>query len=311
MVQQLSLVSTIGKPEFSLVVNTLIALTGQKPKILANENILFKPIINLKYVQNQQQINNSIHLNLVEQSLIRVRTKWHITGANHKGDSTEPQQRKQKIKQKKEKNQNLVVNDILANDNAAFMKQIESLQINLPAASSTILNNNNSNAPEVPQTEEFSFQISDIPAAGKRKVSSQTIYEVNICQSRSQLYGYLKELGYIEHQRYAVKGLSFIYNGTINIEIFQIFAIQEEKSASNDGDGKNREETNTNVKLRIVDELENWFLKIYSNVAKITDIGLINKATADLVAVQKELSDLIMLKIPERNCMDSRIDDNI
>ncbi|GMM35527.1 Srb5 protein [Saccharomycopsis crataegensis] len=266
MVQELSLVSTINKKEFNFVINSLIALTGQKPRSLTNENIIYSPIINLKYLQSKQAINNSVNLNQIEQHLVKIRRSWQMYSPG-------------------KKNPNVVVNEILSNDNQLFMKKVGAGDVKLGERDTT---NDGEN--------QYSFQISDIPAAGKRKVSSQTIYEVNIKQSATALRSYMMNLGYVEKQRFLIKGLKFLYNGVVNIEIFQVFAIDAT-------DGK--------TVVQIIDGSENWFLKAYVNVAKITDISLINKASSDLALLQKNVGNLIKLKIPDRGLMDSRINDNL
>lgn len=256
MVQQLSLVATVHKPEFNLVVNGLTALTGQKPRALLNENVVYRALVNLKYFQAQQAIHTSVNLSQIEQHLLKIRRTWQMYH---------------------DKNPNVIVNEILANDNEGFMKKLEAGEILLGELLEKGL------API-----DYSLQISDIPAAGKRPVSSQTMYEINLRHTPDQLKSYLENLGYTEKLRFLVKGLRFLFNSTINIELFQVFRLEQGK-------------------LHILDPTENWFLKAYINVGKITDVTAISKASNDLVVFQKNLENLIKLKIPERNCMDSRI----
>ncbi|GMF38941.1 unnamed protein product [[Candida] boidinii] len=67
----------------------------------------------------------------------------------------------------------------------------------------------------------WTIQLSDIPAAGKRIVSTQAIYETTIFET-DDIIGYIDELGFIPELEFWNKGVRFYYNDLI-IEIFRLY----------------------------------------------------------------------------------------
>lgn len=59
--------------------------------------------------------------------------------------------------------------------------------------------------------------------------------------------------------------------------------------------------------LKLLDETGRWTVTAFINVDAITDIDAINVATADLDRFKMEVSGLLDLEIPDRNCFDSRM----
>ncbi|ODV58895.1 Srb5p ASCRUDRAFT_38726 [Ascoidea rubescens DSM 1968] len=161
--------------------------------------------------------------------------------------------------------------------------------------SSTIKQNDLNNQSTLLYKNNWNLQITDIPIASSKDVISQTFFETFVNQlstdylTNCNLINFFYEFGYMPKNEYWLKGL----NSNIIIDIFQIYIYDFETK-----------------KLKLLDEnnVENsWFMKSFININQISDIDLINSGNKDLLFLQKQLSDLIHLKVIERNLMDSRV----
>lgn len=151
----------------------------------------------------------------------------------------------------------------------------------------------------------WTLQISDIPIAGKNQLcSAQTIYESTLVHTHtvSALDGakdsflqFLEDLGYDLVNQYWIKGVRF-FHGDVVIEIFKVF-VRDDVIPSK----------NNKINLKLLDELNTFQVKMYSNVAKATEVEVITQAQKELLRLQDGLKNLFALEIPDRMMMDSRL----
>ncbi|CDK25478.1 unnamed protein product [Kuraishia capsulata CBS 1993] len=155
----------------------------------------------------------------------------------------------------------------------------------------------------------WTLQVSEIPLAGKRTTSSQTIYEITVCDT-DDILGYLDELGYMPETEFWTKGSRFFYNDVI-IEVFKIFQGKPKSpQAENDEFAMETDETGE-TELEELDSAKKFFVKACINVAKITDVDNLTKASKQLETLKTELSGLFELEMPNRVAMDSRLNSRI
>lgn len=148
----------------------------------------------------------------------------------------------------------------------------------------------------------WTLQISDIPIAGKNQVCcAQNLFESTLVHSQTNdeqdsFVQFLQDLGYSFISQYWIKGVRF-FHGDIVIEIFKIFV----------RDDHNKDHPENQIPLKLLDESNSFQVKAFINIAKSTDIELINQGQKDLVKLQDYLKNLIKLEIPDRIYMDSRV----
>lgn len=152
----------------------------------------------------------------------------------------------------------------------------------------------------------WTLQVSDIPIAGKNQVSSaQTIYESTLVHThtifkegedtKDSFLQFLEDLGYDLVNQYWVKGIRF-FHGDVVIEILKVF-VRDDSSTS----------IENKITLKLLDELNTFQIKMYTNVAKATDVDVINQGNRELLKLQEVLKNLFTLEIPDRMFMDSRL----
>ncbi|KAG7735131.1 hypothetical protein KL948_000697 [Ogataea haglerorum] len=132
----------------------------------------------------------------------------------------------------------------------------------------------------------WTLQIADIPAAGKRPVLVQNLYETTIVQA-DDILGYMDELGYMPETEYWVRGVRFFYNDVI-IEVFRVYHWKEQQ-----------ELLDPKYQVRCV-----------VNVARLNDLDSVARGTKQLEALKTELSGLIELDLYERTSLDGRVNWN-
>lgn len=144
--------------------------------------------------------------------------------------------------------------------------------------------NNNSN--------HWAFQISDIPAAGNnRKLSNQTIHESVIQSSSGSVSSFIDELGYVDDYNYIIVGVKFQFVTGIIVEVYKVWqVVQTDNAPATKLIAKN-----------------GFMIKAMYNVNKSTDIESINKGSRYLLKLKSDLRDYIDLDIPDRKCMDTRL----
>ncbi|ABN66182.2 predicted protein [Scheffersomyces stipitis CBS 6054] len=108
---------------------------------------------------------------------------------------------------------------------------------------------------------------------------------------------FLEDLGYETISQYWIKGIRF-FHGDIVIEIFKVLVRDDEVTEPKE-EGK--------IALKLLDESNTFQIRTYINIAKSTDIDLINQGTKELLRLQEFLKNLFKLEIPDRMFMDSRV----
>lgn len=144
----------------------------------------------------------------------------------------------------------------------------------------------------------WTLQIADIPIAGKNQVvSARTIYESTLVHHHTSVDGkdsmlqFLDDLGYDVINQYWINGVQFFY-GDVVIEIFKLFIRDDEKEG---------------IKLKPLDSSNSFQIRCYRNIPKSTDIEMISQGTKELLKLQEHLKNLFQLEVPDRMCMDSRV----
>ncbi|OWB81582.1 hypothetical protein B5S33_g201 [[Candida] boidinii] len=181
MVQQLSLVSSIPENQFNSVNLTLSTLTGMSPKPLTVHTVILKP----KFPYTPQYKTNN-KPNQIEQYRLRMSRVWHTPITTLDNTTTTP----------------ATTTSATNTDQAKIL--------------------GDSIFDEATRNDSiWTIQLSDIPAAGKRIVSTQAIYETTIFET-DDIIGYVDELGFIPELEFWNKGVRFYYNDLI-IEIFRLY----------------------------------------------------------------------------------------
>ncbi|CAI5759025.1 unnamed protein product [Candida verbasci] len=142
----------------------------------------------------------------------------------------------------------------------------------------------------------WTLNISDIPIAGKnQQVCQQQIYESTLIHTSDSFLTFLLDLGYEVKNQYWLKGIRFFY-GDIIIEIYKVFIRDDQDGEGIDG-----------IKLKLLDESNQFQIKCYINIKNSTEIESINSGIKELVKLQEYLKNLFILEIPDRMYMDSRL----
>ncbi|CAH00835.1 Srb5p [Kluyveromyces lactis] len=138
----------------------------------------------------------------------------------------------------------------------------------------------------------WAFQISDIPAAGNnRKLSSQTIHESVIQSSSGSVSSFIDELGYVNDFQYINVGVKFQFLSGVVMEIYKVWQVVQ----------KDQE-----VSMKLITK-DGFMIKAMYNVNKSTDIESLNNGSQLLLKLKTDLRDYIELDIPDRKCMDTRL----
>lgn len=292
MVHQLLLVSKIPHKNYIQTVSTLQALTGiTTPQAISTYTLVTKPHNEFRPKAEAGKVNQ------IEQYYMKCITTWSDE-ASEKLDISQPIL--------KEDNDSILVDRLFMGDD---------------------------------NDRHWTLQISDIPVAGKNQTcSAQTIYEstlvhhhtkvkdqeknadkkdttkvegaedvmevddngfaeekVSSNKKKDSFLQFLEDLGYDVINQYWLSGIRFFHNDII-IEIFKILIRDDETSVSND-----------KIKLKLLDDSNEFQVRAYINVPKSTDVELISQGAKDLARFQDFLKNLIQLEIPDRMYMDSRV----
>lgn len=148
--------------------------------------------------------------------------------------------------------------------------------------------------PEILRKREWTLQINEIPEAGKRKVTSQSILTSKIAEGDP--FEFMKQLGYTYSHEYWIRGYMFILGDAI-LTLFRI-CIQD-TSAEPDEHGFKP--------LKLLDPSGRWTMKAAINVKQLVDLEGINTASSQLEKLQGDLTGVVDLTMPDRNCLNTRI----
>ncbi|CAR27269.1 hypothetical protein ZYGR_0I05430 [Zygosaccharomyces rouxii] len=253
MVQQLSLFDCIDDNSYDLLISTITTLSGNAPVLFARISTVWKP--NDSFEIDRVNSKNQ----LVEPTRIKLTKSIPLSllGGHHSLSYTLPK--------------------ILAQDK-------------LPVDSNFVNSLLHESNDQSDNSNSWALNVSDIPAAGSRKVSLQSISESVILSTGGKdcsITTFMNELGYISEYQYATIGVKFYLRHELTIELQKIWDLTR---------GANEQMTNGG-----------FLTKAYVNVDKATDIERISQAETALLALQRELQGYVDLTMPDRKAMDSRM----
>lgn len=157
----------------------------------------------------------------------------------------------------------------------------------------------------------WTIQLRDIPAGGKHTTSIQNIYEATIYKT-DDICGYLDELGYMPETQLWASGVRFYYNQTVVVEIFRFYTIDESRKVVIDVKEQGKDvDSNGLVNLKLLDPSGRYVVKCFVNITKVNDLDNVARGVKQLEILQKELSGLVDLHVPDRTAMDSRLNSRI
>jgi mediator of RNA polymerase II transcription subunit 18 len=215
---------------------------------------------------------------------------------------------------------------------AGQVNQIEQYRISAQC-DLTLLPNENSHGSaigydensEVLAKRNWNMIISEVPEAGKMKVTSQSLLTTKVIEGNP--LNFLNSLGYIYNYEYWLKGYRFVMNDVV-IELFRVciktndtkidpeVKIQNEE-IEHDVEMKESEkikkEDNEDSLGRLYRDLKllepsgRWTIKAYIDVKRLVDLEAIKSATNKLERLRNDLAGLFDLKMPDRNCFDTRV----
>lgn len=172
------------------------------------------------------------------------------------------------------------------------------------------------------EVKHWTFQISDLPNAGKNTVLVHNYHESTLVHHHTKgedtaaeeknegaelmeidapkthkdsFLQFLEALGYDVVNQYWIKGIRFFY-GDIVIEIFKVFIRDDDEPA-----------VNLRLKLKLLDSSNTFQIKTYLNFPKGASVDLLTQGTKDLAKLKESLANLFELEVPDRMFMDTRV----
>lgn len=134
--------------------------------------------------------------------------------------------------------------------------------------------------------EKWELSVHEVPEAGQAlKLISQSVLTTPIHEGDP--FEFLTTLGYTYKQEYWVKGYEFVIKNVV-LRIFQILTCS---------DGQ----------LDLVDPSKQFIVKAHISCKSVTDLPAMETATAELLALQKDVKGLVSLDLPERQAFDTRV----
>lgn len=257
MVQQLALFDSIDDESYELFIATITTLSGNPPVLFARISTAWKPndAFDIDRVNSKNQ--------LVEPTRIKLNKAIPLSLLHHQTP----------------------LSYTLPKDLARDHLPIDTSFV------TSLLHGYSSNDSELQQNDtSWSLNISDIPAAGSRKVSMQSISESVILATGGKdcsISTFMNELGYVSEYQYSTIGVKFHLKHELIVELQKIWDVTSGSSEQITKGG--------------------FLIKAYINVNKATDIERISQAETTLLALQKELQGYIDLIMPDRKAMDSRL----
>lgn len=257
MVQQLSLFDSIDDYSYDLFIATITTLSGNPPVLFARISTVWKPndTFDIDRVNSKNQ--------LVEPTRIKLTKPIPLSLLRAQGSLSYG----------------------LPRDLAKDKLPIDASYLH------SLLHGNFSDDNEPNQSNKaWALNISDIPAAGSRKVSMQSISESVILATGGKdcsITTFMNELGYVSEYQYTTIGVKFHLKHELVVELQKIWNVTN---------GSNDQITQGG-----------FLIKAYVNVNRATDIERISQAETTLLALQRELQGYIDLAMPDRKAMDSRM----
>lgn len=253
MVQQLSLFDCIDDNSYDLFIATITTLSGNAPVLFARISTVWKP-------------NDAFEIDRV----------------NSKNQLVEPN----RIKLTK----NIPLSLLSGQQPLSYTLPRDLSQEKLPLDSNFVNSLLHESNDQSENSKSWTLNASDIPAAGARKVSLQSISESVILSTGGKdcsITTFMNELGYISEYQYATIGVKFYLRHELIIELQKIWDLTHDADEQMTKGG--------------------FLIKAYVNVGKATDIERISQAETALLALQREIQSYVDLTMPDRKAMDSRV----
>ncbi|GMG28182.1 unnamed protein product [Ambrosiozyma monospora] len=301
MVQQLSLVSSIPKSQYKVLMLCLESYTGMNPHPLRQHTVILKP----KYPFTPEMAAGKV--NQIESYRIRMTRVWD----NPNGFSSN-------LKSSSEQQQNQVKTEPSSDSTSTSATTSGDTDNSKPSPSSKqglkgepILDTFPPGTESTRNSSIWTLQLSDIPAGGKRTVSIQNIYETTIYET-DDIMGYVDELGYTPDIEFWNNGVRFYYNDIV-IEVFRLYVHSRGGHGQQAGGGVGNGNVNGvhQVSLRLLDGSENYQVKCFVNVSKLNDLENVARGAKQLENLKNDLSGLLNLDVPDRISLDSRVNSRI
>lgn len=155
---------------------------------------------------------------------------------------------------------------------------------------------------------EWSFNISEVPEAGKRKVVSQTVLNANVIEGDA--FDLISDLGYQFEYEYWTRSYEYVF-GDVVLKLYRLSIKDDGNHVSSadqamEIDGTEDLLANSYKPLKLLDKSGRWAVKAYVDVRQLTDPEMIS-ATTQLEKFQADISTLFELTTPDRNSFDTRI----
>lgn len=286
MVQQLLLTASVSKAQFVPFKIALQTLTGMNPEPLARHTVILRP--RFPYLPEK----TTTKADPVETYRIRMTRVWDVADSGSMETNNTADENSEEVGKAAEKV-----------ENTESMKQNTTDGTSTEAGQSTHTLVADSVFDQSPETSKnnsiWTIQLSDIPAAGKRPVSIQNIYEATIYKTDDVL-GYVDELGYMPETEFWTRGLRFYYNDVVVIEVVRFYISTRSTGAQNGP-----------VPLRPVDKSASYHIRCFVDVANLNDLDNVARGVKQLEHLRTQLAGLIDLHVPDRRNMDSRLNSHI
>lgn len=104
----------------------------------------------------------------------------------------------------------------------------------------------------------------------------------------------MRKLGYEFDYEYWLSGYSYVL-GEVVVKLFRIAVLDQVADPA------------ATANLKLLDSSAKWTVKAYVNVAQLTDLDGLSKASAQLEKLQNEIAPIVALKVPDRLAFDSRV----
>ncbi|GME98851.1 unnamed protein product [Ambrosiozyma monospora] len=294
MVQQLSLVSSIPKSQYKVLMLCLESYTGMNPHPLRQHTVILKP----KYPFTPELAAGKV--NQIESYRIRMTRVWDNPNgfsSNSKSSSEQQQQ------------QNQVKTEPLSDGSSTTTGNTDNSEPKQGLKGEPILDTFPPGTESTRNSSIWTLQLSDIPAGGKRTVSIQNIYETTIYET-DDIMGYVDELGYIPDIEFWNNGVRFYYNDIV-IEVFRLYVHSRGGQQPGNGIGDGNTNGVHQVPLRLLDGSETYQVKCFVNVSKLNDLENVARGAKQLENLKNDLSGLLSLDVPDRISLDSRVNSRI
>lgn len=158
-------------------------------------------------------------------------------------------------------------------------------------------------------TRDWEVGLSEIPEAGKRKVTSRSMFSSKVVEGN--MLDFLNNLGYTFSYEYFIRGYRFVM-GDVVVTLFRTFIPREKededmKEVDATGAATEEESKDSGEKIQLLDPSGQWTVRAEINVKQLVDVDAIANATSQLERIQFDLMGLFELSMPDRASFDTRV----